>query len=75
METKIIFTDREKEVIEAQLKGGVGYEPETDEEKQIMMCLIDRADALIRELDDWDNLNGDLLRWYYNKYKEQFITK
>lgn len=72
---KIILTDREKEIIESLLKGGVGYEPETSEEKQIIMKVIDDADALIRKLDDWDNLNGDLIAWYYNKYKEQSITQ
>ena len=72
---KIILSDREKQILEAQLKGGVGFEPETDEEKEVLSKLIDQADALIRELDDWDNLNGDLLAWYYNKYKEQNITQ
>lgn len=72
---KIILSDREKEILEAQLNNGVGFEPETDEEKEVLSKLIDQADALIRELDDWDNLNGDLLAWYYNKYKEQSITQ
>ena len=75
METeKIILTDEEKQVIENQLNGGVGYDPETEEEKRIMSAVIDKADALMRKLDAWDELDGDLIGWYYNKYKEQFIT-
>ena len=75
METKIELSQRELEVIETHLKGGVGYEPETDEEKQVMMGVIDKAEALMRELDAFDELGDSLIEWYYNKYKAQYITQ
>lgn len=75
METKIELSQRELEVIEAHLKGGVGYEPETEEEKQVMMTVIDKADAYMRALDAWDELGNSLIEWFYNKYKEQNITQ
>lgn len=75
MEKKIELSKEELEVIEKQIKGGVGYEPETDEEKELMMGVIDKADALMRELDAFDELGESLVGWYYNKYKEQNITQ
>ena len=71
MEKQIILSEEEIAVIEKQLKGGVGFEFENDREKEVMMELVDKADELIHELDAYDELDGDLIAWYYNKYKAQ----
>ena len=40
-------------------------------ERELIDKVIDDARALMRELDAYDELDGDLVRWYYNKYKSQ----
>ena len=41
------------------------------EERKAMMEVIDMADELMEELDAYDELNGDLMLWFWNKYNEQ----
>ena len=44
----------------------------SEPEKLTIVCdVIKRAEALMEELNAYDELNGDLLRWYWNKYQEQ----
>ena len=71
MEKQIELSQEEIAVIEKQLKGGVGFEFEDEHEKEVMMGVIDKADELIHELDAFDELDGDLIAWYYQKYKAQ----
>ena len=47
------------------------YEEPTEEEQQLLMGVIDKADALLEELDAYEELNGNLILWFYNKYQEQ----
>ncbi len=48
----------------------VGYEPD-GEEMDILCGVLDIADHLMEELDAYDELDDSLLKWFYNKYKEQ----
>ena len=75
METKINLTEQEKVVIEDQLNGKITAFSATAEQRAVLSKVTDDAEALIRELDAYDELDGDLIAWYYNKYKEQFITQ
>ena len=68
---KIELTPAEIEAIEVGERMGVGYDPVTEEEKRAMMSVIDKAEALMRKLNAYDELNGNLVLWFYNKYKEQ----
>lgn len=60
-----ILTERQKQILEAHLSGLpiIEYDPE-------LAKLIDDAEALMRELNAYDELEDDLLKWYYNKCKE-----
>jgi len=75
METKIQLSQEELTVIEKQLKGGVGFEFEEEDDKVTMMGVLDKAEALLDELQAYDDIDGDLIAWYYNKYKEQNIAQ
>lgn len=68
---RIELTPKEVEVIELQLAGKVGIFTATDEQKVLLMGVIDRAEALMSELDAYDELDDSLIRWYYDKYKQQ----
>ena len=71
MEKQIELSKEEIAVIEKQIKGGIGFEFEDEHEKELMMGVVDKADALIHELDAFDELGDSLIEWYYNKYKAQ----
>lgn len=67
----IELTREEIEVVELQLAGKININNPTEEQKQLLMGVIDRADELMAKLDAYDELDGDLIRWYYKKYKSQ----
>lgn len=70
-EKKIILTDEEKAVIEKQLKGELNTFFMEDREREIIDKVIDDANALMTELDAFDEMGDDLVKWYYDKYKAQ----
>jgi hypothetical protein len=35
------------------------------------MMVTAKAESLINELDAFDELDGDLIQWYWDKYQEQ----
>ena len=70
-EKKIILTDEEKAVIDKQLKGELNAFFMEDREREIIDKVIDDANALMTELDAFDEMGDDLVKWYYDKYKAQ----
>lgn len=70
-EKKIILTDEEKAVIEKQLKGELNAFFMEDREREIIDKVIDDANVLMTELDAFDEMGDDLVKWYYDKYKAQ----
>lgn len=68
---KIILYEKEIDVIQKQLNGEIDVHSATEEEQQLLMGVIDKADALLEELDAYEELNGNLILWFYNKYQEQ----
>lgn len=67
----IVLTKKELEVIQKQLNGRIEVHSATEEEQQLLMSVIDKADALVDELDAYDEFGDDLILWFYNKYLEQ----
>ena len=69
---KIVLTEKEIEVIDLFLAEKVDIETvATDEQKELLMGVTDRAEALMEELDAYDELDDNLIKWYYDKYKSQ----
>lgn len=71
MEKKIVLSEEEKNVIEKQLRGELNPFFMEERERELIDKVIDDADALMRELDAYDESGDDLVEWYYNKYKQQ----
>lgn len=72
--TKIHLTEREIELINKHLDGGIEVHSATDEEQDVLGNVIDRANDLMDELDAYDamdDLEFDLLRWYLTMYEAQ----
>lgn len=68
---KIELTNVEIEIIKAQLAGEIGMFTATDEQRAVMMGVIDKANALCEELDAYDEMGDDLIAWFWNKYQDQ----
>lgn len=72
---KIELSAAEIKVIKQQLNGQIEIWSATEEQKVLLMGVIDKADALMDELDASDDLDdymeGGLIEWFYDKYKEQ----
>ena len=68
---KIELTEKEIEVIGQQLAGEFDRVFAPDDDKAALMSVIDKAGALMEELDAYDELGDDLILWFWNKYQEQ----
>ena len=66
---KIELTAAEIQVIEKQINGEIEIFTATDEEKAILTT--EQAEELLDELEAYDELDGDLISWFYGKYKAQ----
>ena len=71
---KIILTEKELEVIKKQLDGKIEVYDATDEEQAILMGVVDKAEELLDKLDAYDELKGDLIKWFFDKYQNQGIA-
>lgn len=67
---RIDLSKRETEIIKAQLEGKIEIWAE-DEVQQVLGGVIDKAEALMEELDAYDEVDDDLIAWYWNKYQTQ----
>lgn len=72
---KIELSADEIKVIKQQLNGEIEVWHATDEQKVLLMGVIDKADALMEELNAYNDLDnymeGGLIAWFYDKYKAQ----
>lgn len=71
---KIELTEKEIEVIRQQLNGEIEVHSATEEQQQLLMGVIDKANDLLDEEDAYDELEAkgnDLIDWYWKKYQEQ----
>lgn len=72
---KIELNADEKNVIKQQLNGEIEVWNATDEQQKHLTSVIDKANALLEELDAYDEMidknEGDTILWFWNKYKEQ----
>ena len=70
---KIELSADEIKVIKQQLNGEIEVWNATDEQQKLLTGVIDKAEALMDELDDdLDNyMEGGLVAWFYDKYKAQ----
>lgn len=67
---KIILSEKEIELIKAQLDGKIEVWAE-DEVQQVLGGVIDKAEALMIEQDAFDEVGDDLIKWYWDKYQAQ----
>lgn len=67
---KIILSEKEIELIKAQLEGKVEVWAD-DETQAILGGVIDKAEALMIEQEAFDEVGSDLIAWYWNKYQAQ----
>ena len=68
---KIELSADEIKVIKQQLNGEIEVWNATDQQQELLSGVIDKAEALLEELDAYDELDGDMILWYWEKYKAQ----
>ena len=72
---KIELSADEIRVIKQQLNGEIELWSATEEQQKLLTSVIDKADALMEELDAYDDLDNymedGVIGWYYDKYKAQ----
>lgn len=68
---KIELSADEIKVIKQQLNGEIEVWNATDQQQELLSGVIDKAEALLEELDAYDELEGDMILWYWEKYKAQ----
>ena len=71
---KIELTEKEIEVIRQQLNGEIEVHSATEEQQQLLMGVIDKANDLLDEEDAYDELEAqgnDLIDWYWKKFQAQ----
>lgn len=71
---KIVLTEKEIEVIQQQLNGEIEVHSATEEQQQVLMGVIDKANDLLDEEDAYEELEAqgnDLIDWYWKKYHAQ----
>ena len=66
---KIVLSEDEKVVIEMQLRGEIEIDTATEDQQQLLMGVIDKAEALMDETGE--DPGDDLIAWFYEKYKSQ----
>lgn len=71
---EIIITSEQMEVIQEYLDGKIDMFNATDHQMEVMMGIIDEAEALCEKLDAYKEVeampDGDLIRWYLTKAKK-----
>lgn len=69
----IILSEKEIEVIKKQLNGEIEVYDVTEEDQILLTGVIEKAENLLDELDAYDEFGDDLIKWFYEKYKEQEV--
>lgn len=71
---EIIITSEQMEVIQEYLDGKIDMFNATDHQMEVMMGIIDKAEALCEKLDAYKEVEAtpdcDLIRWYLTKAKK-----
>lgn len=68
---KIELTEIEIAVIKKQLNEEYSPFFSEEEEQLAYNSMIDKAEALLDELDAYESMGDDLVAWFWNKYQEQ----
>lgn len=69
--TKIVLSDTERRMLEANIDGTFFPPEATDEEKVAMNSVIKKASTLMDELVAYDELGESLMEWFKAKYEAQ----
>lgn len=68
---KIELSADEIKTIKQQLNGEIEVWNATEEQQKHLTSVIDKAEALLDELDAYDEMGDDMILWFWNKYKAQ----
>lgn len=64
------LTEKEKEVLKKYLDGEFDHFTCSDDERIAMTSVIDKADKLVEELNAYNEIGDDLIRWFNGKLNQ-----
>lgn len=65
------MSDQQKALIQKQLNGEYSPFFASEDEQVAMNEVLTQAETLVDELDAYEEINGNLLEWFWNKYQAQ----
>lgn len=68
---RIELTDLELKMLRLNIAGEFYTLTATPEEAAAMISVIDKAENYMQELDAYDELEENLMEWFYDKYNNQ----
>jgi len=68
---KIELSEKEIQVIKDQLNGDIDGWTATEEQQKLLTGVINKAEALMDELNAYDDDFDDLIQWFWDKYQRQ----
>lgn len=66
---------KEVDVLKRESRGEIDGWMVSDEERDIIIKIVNDAETLLAELDAYDEVGQSLMAWYYRKYREQQAAK
>ena len=69
--TRIELSELEIKVVEQQLREDFDPFTASEDEQAAMTSVMDKANALMEELDAYEESGDDVIKWFYDKFKEQ----
>lgn len=71
MERKIELTELELKMLHANIEGTFFPPEATEEECKAMSSVLDKAEELMHELEAYDEIGDNLMKWYLGKFEGQ----
>lgn len=69
--SKIELNEKEKAVIQEYFDGKLSMFGSTEEQMEVMTGVIDKAEALMFELNAFEESGEDIIVWFWDKYRSQ----
>lgn len=72
---EIVLNDKQKALLESHLNDEYNPFFASEEDQVAFNEVINMAEALMNELDAFDESGADMMQWFYDKYQEQQKAK
>ncbi len=71
MSKTIVLTEKQEAVLKDQANGEFSPFFSSEEDQKALAEVIEMAENLCEELNAYEEIEGDLINWFYTKYQSQ----